>query len=308
MKDKSELAYANSLEEIANAPDATQDMKDLWSSYKGMKNFYFPRMQEYIADNRGFWAKKLKAGGTFSNFETGLVWLLTLGKGTDMKTGCLQMQAKTMSLLSEFQAIWQQGNNNRRFPWRMFNLQVGKVMEHHVCIVAFTTRVAAFLLWLSVHVVLTVLHCTSIIEAFVLVSSVRFTVSFGSFGLFALRLSRPSVCFPSGALPRTVSSLTRGLSKSPSSGPGKSGACFDLRSLSEPFRLCGGVPSCHRLHMPSRSVRYSVDVTFRNDHYEYTLTLIGKAKHEDGYALCSAWISEWTMLPAVFDVCRFCFG
>jgi len=132
VKDKDEMEYAMSIEKLTKGENATDEMKDLWSSYKGMKEYYFPLMRTYIAENRGFWANKLKTGGTLSNLETGLVWLFTLGRGTEMKTGCLQMQAKSMSLLNEYIPLWQKANRNRRFPWRFFNLQVGKVMEHHV--------------------------------------------------------------------------------------------------------------------------------------------------------------------------------
>lgn len=98
--------------------------KTLPDDLKPAEKLYNAKLPAYIAANRPYWSGKAGVGGTLNNLETGLAWMLTLGK-TGLATGCLDLQAQTYKIIKPLIAS----------SWDVRFLRVGWGAEHHAVVV-----------------------------------------------------------------------------------------------------------------------------------------------------------------------------
>jgi len=98
--------------------------KTLPEELKEAEKQYNVKLPAYIAANRPYWSGKAGVGGTLNNLETGLAWMMTLGK-TGLATGCLDLQAQTYSAIKPHVPS----------GWDVRFIKVGFGAEHHSVVV-----------------------------------------------------------------------------------------------------------------------------------------------------------------------------
>lgn len=104
-------------------PLSTAD-KSLPSALAGLESAYMREIGAYVNRVRPYWSEQFGSGGTLTNLESGLSWLITFGN-TSLESGCVEMQAETYNVLTRFKPS----------GWEVRRVMIGDVFEHHAVVV-----------------------------------------------------------------------------------------------------------------------------------------------------------------------------
>lgn len=96
----------------------------LVSALGGLESAYVREVGAYVDRVRPYWSEKLGSGGTLTNLESGLGWMVTLGN-ISLESGCVEMQAATYAVLTRFKPS----------GWQVKRIMIGAVFEHHAVVV-----------------------------------------------------------------------------------------------------------------------------------------------------------------------------
>ncbi len=96
----------------------------LVSALGGLESAYLKEVGAYVNLVRPYWSEKLGLGGTLTNLESGLSWMMTLGN-VGLEAGCVEMQKATYDVLIRFKPS----------GWQVRRIMIGDVFEHHAVVV-----------------------------------------------------------------------------------------------------------------------------------------------------------------------------
>ena len=89
-----------------------------------LENEYVNQVGKYLEGARPYWASLIGSGGTLTNLESGMAYLVTFGN-SGLESGCVQLQAKTYNVLVKHKPV----------GWKIARVMIGSVMEHHAVVV-----------------------------------------------------------------------------------------------------------------------------------------------------------------------------
>lgn len=85
-----------------------------------LERAYLSDVGIYVDRVRPYWSEKLGTGGTLTNLESGMSWMLTLGNSS-LDSGCVSMQSETLRVLKK----------HKPPGWEVRPVVIGSGMEHH---------------------------------------------------------------------------------------------------------------------------------------------------------------------------------
>jgi hypothetical protein len=90
--------------------------KTLPTALSYLEKEYISQVGKHLEEVRPYWAEKFGSGGTLTNMESGLSWIVTMGHSS-LESGCVSLQAKTFKVL----------NQNKVSGWDISEIVMGSV-------------------------------------------------------------------------------------------------------------------------------------------------------------------------------------